>query len=280
MANNISVAQTFERRGTTVPFTANESLRHTRARIYKHGNDRILEAVIPSLGGGRRGELMVVPWKDLPDFVPLNDRDRQLHDGIPGIVGKNGIDPLQRSNLLDLVASGKSGSGGEDKRDPATPEIHLPQTLRQPGETLPSTELSPAQRREFEIGRIQRDIVRRRRRKLMALFGRLAVDDHCRALARQVPPADLVVFGHLHIPIDRTLAGTRFYSPGSVYQPELDPAFSWDGAVRRLYARVRRRLPASAKRPAVGLVEVDGSEMTITTRYLRRPLVPDGPAPT
>ena len=103
MANNISVAQTFERRGTTVPFTANETLRHTRARIYEHGRDRILEAVIPSLGGGRRGELMVVPWKDLPNFVQLNDRDRELHAGLPGIVGKNGIDPLQVRELVNKV---------------------------------------------------------------------------------------------------------------------------------------------------------------------------------
>lgn len=103
MANNISVAQTFERRGTTVPFTANESLRHTRARIYEHGKDRVLEAVIPSLGGGRRGELMVVPWKDLPNFVQLNERDLQLHEGLPGIVGKNGIDPLQVRELVNKV---------------------------------------------------------------------------------------------------------------------------------------------------------------------------------
>lgn len=108
MANNISVAQTFERRGTTVPFTANEALRHARARVYRHGNDRILEAVIPSLGGGRRGELMVVPWKDLPDFVPLNDRDRELHDGIPGIVGKNGIDPLQVRELVNKINAAHS----------------------------------------------------------------------------------------------------------------------------------------------------------------------------
>ncbi|AAV94253.1 capsular polysaccharide export inner-membrane protein, BexC/CtrB/KpsE family [Ruegeria pomeroyi DSS-3] len=39
---------------------------------------------------------------------------------------------------------------------------------------LPSTELSPTQRREMEIGRIQQDIMRRRRRKMMQLLTRLA----------------------------------------------------------------------------------------------------------
>ena len=86
-----------------MPFTANESLRHARARIYEHGKDRVLEAVVPSLGGGRRGELMVVPWKDLPSFVQLNERDLQLHEGIPAIVGKNGIDPLQVRELVNKV---------------------------------------------------------------------------------------------------------------------------------------------------------------------------------
>jgi len=116
MANNVCVAQTFERRGTCVPFTTGDSLRHTRARLYQHGNDRILEAVIPSFGGGRRGELMVVPWKDLPDFVQMSDRDRELHDGIPGIVGKNGIDPLQVRELLHKVNAAYSDDPEERAR--------------------------------------------------------------------------------------------------------------------------------------------------------------------
>lgn len=86
----------------------------------------------------------------------------------------HGIDPLQRSNLLDLVVPGKYEAGEDGAQNSAGPEIKLPQTVRQPGETLPSAEMSPAQRREFEIGQIQRDIASRRRRKLMALFGRLA----------------------------------------------------------------------------------------------------------
>ncbi|KUJ73332.1 capsule biosynthesis protein [Ruegeria marisrubri] len=88
------------------------------------------------------------------------------------LLRRHGIDPLQRSNLLDLVASGKNETGEDEAR--TTPEVKLPQTVKGPDETLPSTQMSPAKRREFEIGQIQRDIARRRRRKLMALFARLA----------------------------------------------------------------------------------------------------------
>ncbi|WP_037308389.1 capsule biosynthesis protein [Ruegeria halocynthiae] len=81
-----------------------------------------------------------------------------------------GIDPFERTNLLELAAE-KSGadSPAEDKIT-----IQLPQTVKQAPQNLPGPELSPAQRRDFEIGEIQKDIARRRRRKLLALFARLA----------------------------------------------------------------------------------------------------------
>ena len=109
-------------------------------------------------------------------------------------------------------------------------------------------------------------------------LGRLDVNRHCRALSRQVPTADLVVFGHIHIPMDRTLGRTRFYSPGPVYQPELDPDFSWDGVPRRMYRRLRRRIPEYARRPAVGLLEVSRDAITARTIHLERPITPNGPA--
>jgi predicted phosphodiesterase len=34
-------------------------------------------------------------------------------------------------------------------------------------------------------------------------------------LRRRFPAADLVVFGHSHIPMDRTDAGLRIFNPGS-----------------------------------------------------------------
>ncbi|APE42594.1 capsule biosynthesis protein [Sulfitobacter alexandrii] len=98
-----------------------------------------------------------------------------------------GIDPFQRSNMLELVVP----QAGGEHRDGAPGDImanlpaqrggagqgrvQLPQTVPAGGGVnLPSTELSPAQRREREIGEIQRDISRRRRRKLGLLMVRLA----------------------------------------------------------------------------------------------------------
>ncbi|MCE8553708.1 capsule biosynthesis protein [Ruegeria pomeroyi] len=86
-----------------------------------------------------------------------------------------GIDPLERGNMLDLVVQRGGGTAeaanAEDAE--AQPKVQLPQTV-QPRQMLPSTELSPTQRREMEIGRIQQDIMRRRRRKMMQLLTRLA----------------------------------------------------------------------------------------------------------
>ena len=88
-----------------------------------------------------------------------------------------GIDPFARSSMMELIASpakgraaapakgGKGGKGGET----------LPATTEEAGEKLPATEMAPEEVRAREIIRIQRDIARRRRRKMMALFARLAV---------------------------------------------------------------------------------------------------------
>lgn len=81
----------------------------------------------------------------------------------------NGIDPLERGNMLDLVVQRP-----EKQPEKPEPKVQLPQTV-QPRQTLPSTEISPTQRREQEIGKIQQDIMRRRRRKLMQLLTRLAI---------------------------------------------------------------------------------------------------------
>ncbi|WP_294612000.1 capsule biosynthesis protein [uncultured Roseovarius sp.] len=89
-----------------------------------------------------------------------------------------GIDPFQRANILELVATdGRAqanpgdavaeGAVGSDHR------VQLPQTMPMARQTLPSTDLSPADRRAEEIMAIQRDISRRRRRKLMLLMSRL-----------------------------------------------------------------------------------------------------------
>ncbi|MFK7870489.1 MAG: capsule biosynthesis protein [Roseobacter sp.] len=77
-----------------------------------------------------------------------------------------GIDPFARSNMLELVVPNPGEDGAAQK-------INLPQTVPDGDDSLPALQLSPAARREREISEIQRDIVRRRRRKLMSLLGRL-----------------------------------------------------------------------------------------------------------
>ncbi|MTI00769.1 capsule biosynthesis protein [Roseibium sp. RKSG952] len=90
------------------------------------------------------------------------------------LLRQKGIDPFQRTNLLELAAS--SGSEANRETDPKdTINIQLPQTVKRAQENLPGPELSPAQRREYEIGQIQKDVAKRRRRKLIGLFARLAV---------------------------------------------------------------------------------------------------------
>ena len=96
-----------------------------------------------------------------------------------------GIDPFQRSNMLELVVpqGGEKGGGGKTPLGAITPQqvpagqgrrVQLPQTVPAGGVNLPSNEVSPAERRQREIGEIQRDISRRRRKKMGLLMVRLA----------------------------------------------------------------------------------------------------------
>ena len=84
----------------------------------------------------------------------------------------NGLDPFQHTNMLELITAGDGDHGGDDGG-----RVQLPQTLPMGGNTLPSTELdtqSPAERRAREISEIQRDIAKRRRRRMALLFTRLS----------------------------------------------------------------------------------------------------------
>ncbi|MEP2027538.1 MAG: capsule biosynthesis protein [Paracoccaceae bacterium] len=105
------------------------------------------------------------------------------------ILRLQGIDPFQRSNLFELVVpdaggEARDGSPGNAldtlKKQPGgagaggKARIQLPQTVPTGKQTLPSTELSPADRRTREITEIQRDILRRRQRKIALLMTRLA----------------------------------------------------------------------------------------------------------
>ncbi|UUV05350.1 MULTISPECIES: capsule biosynthesis protein [Ruegeria] len=87
------------------------------------------------------------------------------------LLRKKGIDPFQRTNLLDLAAA-KPSNGGDKPKDRIN--VQLPQPMGAEKTNLPGPELSPAERRNYEISQIQKDIARRRKRKLFGLFARLA----------------------------------------------------------------------------------------------------------
>ena len=96
---------------------------------------------------------------------------------------QSGVDPFQRNTILELVAP----EGGVPRpNDPASQapqgaptqelgRIQLPQTVPDLGANLPSADrVPPAVNRGNEIFKIQRDIAKRRRRKLALLFTRLS----------------------------------------------------------------------------------------------------------
>ncbi|MBO9449111.1 capsule biosynthesis protein [Tropicibacter sp. R16_0] len=91
------------------------------------------------------------------------------------LLRQNGIDPLKRSNMLELVVpKNEAETKPAAKKDEKSDKVQLPQTVAPQKQTLPSTELSPAERRDREISQIQRDIAKRRRKKLLLLMTRLS----------------------------------------------------------------------------------------------------------
>ena len=105
-------------------------------------------------------------------IAPTSDYDavRQLR--------AKGIDPFKPTNMLELVVPGAAGAGGTAETGqanlPARTQQHLPKTVPLDKAQLPSTEVNPAERRAREIMEIQRDIAKRRRRRLFLLFTRLS----------------------------------------------------------------------------------------------------------
>lgn len=81
-----------------------------------------------------------------------------------------GIDPFKRTNMLELVVPRQT----DNDQNADSEKIKLPQTVPSERETLPSIDLSPVERRDREISEIQRDIARRRRKKMGLLLTRLA----------------------------------------------------------------------------------------------------------
>ncbi|MEM7519762.1 MAG: capsule biosynthesis protein [Pseudomonadota bacterium] len=87
---------------------------------------------------------------------------------------EQGIDPFQRENMLELVVPRTEGEDRTPAAPPPSARPQLPQTVPAAKESLPSETLAPAERREREISQIQKDITRRRQRKLGMLLARLA----------------------------------------------------------------------------------------------------------
>jgi len=86
---------------------------------------------------------------------------------------KAGLDPQGRTGLLDMVAQpGGAGDGGSRALatvpQPALPQVASPARL-------PSPEVRAEQSHVSDVQRIQRDIARRRRRKMMLMWVRLSV---------------------------------------------------------------------------------------------------------
>ena len=85
------------------------------------------------------------------------------------LLREKGIDPFQATGALELVIP----NTGDNQVRPGE-KVQLPQTVPDP-EKLPSKQLAPADLRAREITEIQRDIAKRRQRKLILLFTRLGI---------------------------------------------------------------------------------------------------------
>ena len=91
------------------------------------------------------------------------------------LLRKQGIDPFERSTLLDIVKEEGSKSRELTTTEEARPQ--LPKAYRQPGMPAkidPAPQTTEKQRRA-EISKIQRDIAKRRRRRMALLGARLGV---------------------------------------------------------------------------------------------------------
>jgi capsular polysaccharide transport system permease protein len=90
-----------------------------------------------------------------------------------------GIDPFERENALDLMMPADPAPQARPKTpvadQPLAQQPPLPQVARDDVRNLPATDTrSPAERRAQEIMAIQKDMARRRRRRMRMLFARLA----------------------------------------------------------------------------------------------------------
>lgn len=93
-------------------------------------------------------------------------------------------------------------------------------------------------------------------------------------LAARLGRPDVLVFGHLHVPIARRVGRTLVFSPGSVYVAARDPGYRPVGLLERMSRRFRAGLPRSTRQPAVGIIEITDSGVSIRRRTLATPIRP------
>lgn len=94
------------------------------------------------------------------------------------LLRKAGIDPFQANSILELVSAQGASAEGPPQGSRAlaltpAPGARLPQTVKPI--QVPSTDVQAEQSHIAEIGRIQRDMAQRRKRKSMLLSARLLV---------------------------------------------------------------------------------------------------------
>ncbi|MFN3606286.1 MAG: hypothetical protein ACK4SS_03685, partial [Cypionkella sp.] len=95
------------------------------------------------------------------------------HDAVR-LLRNAGIDPFQGNSALEVVSQADAPAGQSQSRELAlSGGQKLPQTVKAAG--LPSIEDRAAEAHIAEVGRIQQDIVRRRRAKTLQLMARMAV---------------------------------------------------------------------------------------------------------
>jgi len=90
-----------------------------------------------------------------------------------------------------------------------------------------------------------------------------------RHMRRRLGPVDMIVHGHLHMPVDTVVAGTRVFSPGAVYIPEERDAGERTGIKGRAYLRFREGMTPDERASAVGIIEVGAGGMHVRRVMLR-----------
>lgn len=113
---------------------------------------------------------------------------------------------------------------------------------------------------------------------LTIITGRLYTLGLARALTRRFPTADVVVFGHLHMPFIQWVGRRLVFSPGAAYTVEGDPLRKSRGPRGWVYQRLRAVLADVDRQPGVGLIEIRGRQVEARRVLLPGPL--RGPLPT